>query len=199
MSDGSGARLSVRRLTTATGYVSLGLLVITLVLGPINLLRQRGKPVSNYLRRDVGIWTAIFGLAHVVISFQVHRAGDVLGYFVEDGRLLLDSFGLANYTGLAATAILAGLAALSNDAVLRRLKAKPWKRLQRLNYALFALVVAHALLYGALGRPTSPFTLLLGVSVAIVFAGQAAGVWLWRRRSDRRLAVGVARPAPSAT
>ena len=35
----------------------------------------------------------------------------------------------------------------------------PWsaKRLQRLNYVLFALVIAHAFFYGALGRTPTPF------------------------------------------
>ena len=36
--------------------------------------------------------------------------------------------------------------------------------------------------YGALLRRTSPFTLLLGLSVIGVFVGQGVGVWLWRRR-----------------
>ncbi|MBI2404154.1 MAG: hypothetical protein HYV20_15745, partial [Gemmatimonadetes bacterium] len=66
--------------------------------------------------------------------------------------------------------------------------ARRWKRLQHLNYALFALVIAHAFFYGALLRVTSPFTLLLGLSVIVVFVGQAVGVWLWRRRSSRSAA-----------
>jgi hypothetical protein len=50
---------------------------------------------------------------------------------------------------------------ISSDFAPRKLKAVPWKRLQRLNYALFALVIAHAIFYGALLRATSPSTLLL--------------------------------------
>jgi sulfoxide reductase heme-binding subunit YedZ len=84
--------------------------------------------------------------------------------------------------------IVIGLLAISSDLALRRLKAGRWKWLQRLNYVLFALVVAHAFFYGALLRVTSPFTLLLGLSVLAVFVGQAVGVWLWRRRSARRTA-----------
>ena len=81
--------------------------------------------------------------------------------------------------------IVVGLLALSSDFALRKLRARPWKWLQRLNYALFALVVAHAIYYGALLRVTSPSTLLLGLSVIAVFIGQAMGVWLWRRRFSR--------------
>jgi DMSO/TMAO reductase YedYZ heme-binding membrane subunit len=84
---------------------------------------------------------------------------------------------------LAALLIVVGLFAPSNDRSLRELKATRWKNLQRLNYALFALVVLHAFFYGALLRMTSPFTLLLVVIVIVVLAGQAVGIWLWRRRA----------------
>jgi hypothetical protein len=33
-----------RRLTTATGYVALGLLALTLLIGPVNLLLRRRIP-----------------------------------------------------------------------------------------------------------------------------------------------------------
>jgi DMSO/TMAO reductase YedYZ heme-binding membrane subunit len=77
------------------------------------------------------------------------------------------------------------LLATSSDAALRKLKAGPWKQIQRLNYALFALVLLHAFFYGALLRASSPYTLLLGLSVLAVFAGQAVGIRLWRRRHSR--------------
>lgn len=84
--------------------------------------------------------------------------------------------------------IVVGLLALSTDGSLRELKARRWKNLQRLNYALFALVVLHAFSYGALLRMTSPFTLLLSFIVIAVFVGQAVGIWLWRRRHARTAA-----------
>jgi sulfoxide reductase heme-binding subunit YedZ len=179
-------RSFVRRFTTATGYVATGLLAVTLLIGPINLFRRKRNPVSSYLRRDVGAWTACFSIVHVFIGFQVHaRLADFLTYFLApDGSPLTNSFGLGNWTGLAATVIVVGLLAISSNFALRKLTAKPWKRLQRLNYALFALVVAHAVFYGALSRATSLFTLLLAMSVVVVFVGQAAGVWLWRRRQS---------------
>ena len=108
-----------------------------------------------------------------------------LDYFVAAGRPLTNSFGLGNWTGLAALVIVVGLLALSTDRALRELKATRWKRLQRLNYALFALVGLHAFFYGALLRMTSPFTLLLLCIVIAVFAAQAVGIWLWRRRSPK--------------
>src|SRR5919106_48855 len=180
-----------RRFTVATGYVALALLGLTLLIGPANLLLRRRNPVSSYLRRDVGAWTAVFSGVHVVVSLKVHGSGaigDFLHFFVVDGDPLTNSFGWGNWTGLAALVTVAGLLALSSDAVLRKLKARNWKLLQRLNYVLFALVIVHAFFYGALLRETSPYTILLGLVVIAVVAGQLIGVWLYRRRYSRRQA-----------
>src|SRR5919197_5181120 len=66
-------RLDTRRFTVATAYVATGLLVLTLLIGPANLLLRRRNPVSSYLRRDVGTWTALFSVIHVFYGLQVHR------------------------------------------------------------------------------------------------------------------------------
>jgi sulfoxide reductase heme-binding subunit YedZ len=194
--DGGGQQslsflgLSNRGFTVATGYLALALLAVTLLIGPANLLLRRRNPVSSYLRRDVGAWTAIFSVIHVLYGLQVHdRLSDFLNYFVTPaGSPLTNSFGLGNWTGLAATVIVVGLLALSSDAALRKLKAKNWKRLQRVNYALFALIIVHAFFYGAFMRTDSPYTLLLLLSVIAVGVGQLVGVGLYRRRYVRRRA-----------
>ncbi|MGH2588183.1 MAG: ferric reductase-like transmembrane domain-containing protein, partial [Dehalococcoidia bacterium] len=183
--------LSARRFTVASGYVALVLLGLTLLVGPVNLLLRRRRPVSNYLARDVGTWAAVFSVVHVIYGVEVHGGltlSGVLNMFILDGSPLTNSFGLANWTGLAATVIVVGLLAISSNFALRKLRARTWKNLQRLNYALFALVIVHAFFYGALLRLESPFTLLLGLSVIAVFVGQAVGIWLWRRRYARTAA-----------
>jgi sulfoxide reductase heme-binding subunit YedZ len=183
--------ISVSQLVVATGYVALGLLGLTLLIGPANLLLRKRNPVSSYLRRDVGAWTAIASVVHVILGFQVRRDSgsfSFLAFFVADGRPLTTSFGLGNWTGLAALVIVVGLLAISTDSSLRELKARRWKSLQRLNYALFVLVVLHAVFYGALLRMTAPLTLLLILTVIAVVLGQAAGIWLWRRRHARTAA-----------
>jgi methionine sulfoxide reductase heme-binding subunit len=182
---------SLSLFTIATGYVATILLALTLLIGPANLLLRRRNPLSSYLRRDLGTWTAIFSVAHVIVGFQVRGDGGTFGFvefFVAEARPLVDSFGLGNWAGLAALVIVAGLLAVSTDRSIRELKAERWKNLQRLNYTLFALVVLHALFYGALSRPASPFTLLLLSTVLAVLAGQAVGIWLHRQRRFARAA-----------
>jgi sulfoxide reductase heme-binding subunit YedZ len=186
---------SLSLFTIATGYVATLLLALTLLIGPANLLLGRRNPVSSYLRRDLGTWTAIFSVVHVIVGFQVRGDGGpfaFLDFFVADGKPLIDSFGLGNWTGLAALVLVAGLLALSTNRSIRELKAERWKNLQRLNYTLFALVVLHAVFYGALSRPESPFTVLLVAIVTAVFAGQGLGIWLYRRRRYGRTAIGSA-------
>lgn len=183
-----GRRLFDQRLTVATGYVATALLGVTLLIGPGNLLLRKRNPISSYLRRDIGMWVAGVSVVHVIYGALLHSGGQLSGllsYFIADGSPLLNSFGLGNWTGLAATLVVVGLLTISSDLALRTLKAGPWKWLQRLNYFLFALVVAHAIFYGALLRATSPFTILLVGGVIAVFAGQAMGIWLWRRSAHR--------------
>jgi sulfoxide reductase heme-binding subunit YedZ len=186
--DRNQNRLLMARFTTATGYIGLGLLGLTLLIGPANLLLRRRLPISTYLTRDVGIWAAIVSVIHVAIGLFVHGPPAPLiqrilfYFFAPNGTPLTNDFGWGNWTGLAATVIVVGLLAISSDAALRKLKARHWKNLQRLNYALFGLVIAHAIFYGALRRITTIPTILLGIIVSLVFIGQMMGVWLWRQR-----------------
>jgi methionine sulfoxide reductase heme-binding subunit len=185
-------RLSIARLVDSTGYVALALLAISLLIGPANLLLRRRNPVSTYFRRDVGTWTAIVSVFHVLVAFQVHGGGgggmsSFLDFFFVGGKPLLGSFGLGNWTGLSALVLVVGLLAISTDRSIRELRARRWKNLQRLNYALFGLVVLHAFFYRAFLGARSPLTLPLFFTVIAVLAGQAVGVWLWRRRYSRAL------------
>lgn len=178
----------VRVLTIASGYLSLLYLVVTLLIGPIQLIRKKRKrnPVNINLRRDIGIWTALVGLVHVIAGFQVHLQGQILLYFFNDTadfQPRFNLFGVSNYLGLIATVILLLLLFLSNDISLRRLKAGRWKNLQRLNYALIILVLAHTIGYESLPNQAftvQTFTLLLTL---LLLAFQAAGYFLTRARS----------------
>ena len=171
----------------ATAYVSLALLVATLATGPINLLRRQPNPVSTDLRRDLGIWAFVLGLAHTVVGLQVHMKSMWFYFFreitgPEAWSLRWDQFGLANYTGLAATLLLVFLAALSNDFLLKRLGAPRWKNLQRWNYSLFSLVLVHGILYQLIEKRSMPWPVWFGALVLAAVILQVAGIAAtWRR------------------
>ncbi len=175
----TATRNFLEQLSISTGYLALGFVGLTLLLGSLNLLLRRRNPVSSYLRRDIGMWAAAAIVAHVILG--VRSMGiNFYYFFIDEGRPRVNSFGWGNWTGLVALVIVVGLLTISTDRSLRELKAKRWKSLQRLNYVLFAMSVLHAFFYGALLRATSPFTLVLFFIVGAVFAAQASGIWLWR-------------------
>jgi sulfoxide reductase heme-binding subunit YedZ len=160
------------KLSMATAYASLLGLVVSLGIGPWNLLRRRPNPVSSYLRRDVGIWAGIVAVLHVVVGLQVHMGGRIWVYFFypEPHTIPLrhDLFGLTNYAGLAATLILLLLLAISNNRSLRALGPTRWKTWQRWNYAVAILTVLHGMVYQWLEKRQIGFVLLYA---AIVLAG----------------------------
>jgi sulfoxide reductase heme-binding subunit YedZ len=176
-------------MTLAFGYLSLLLLALTLLIGPLRLAldrRRRRNPVNLDLRRDVGIWAGITGLLHVVFGFQQRFGGDILRFFLArtaDGwRLLGGTLGAANHVGLLATLILVALLATSNDLSLRRLKGPRWKTLQRLNYALFGFAVLHTVLYQAISGREGAFATAVVVETLVTVVGQFAGLTLVQAR-----------------
>lgn len=177
-----GSRDSLFRASMASAYASLGLLGATLILGPVNILRARPNPVSTYLRRDVGIWAALLALGHVVFGLQVHMSGRFWLYFVypaDEAHVLPvrhDLFGLANYTGLAATLVLVLLLILSNNASLRALGRRRWKGLQRWNYGAFALIGVHGIAYQVLERREFLFVEIGFAVMLAVVTLQVAGL-----------------------
>lgn len=168
------------------GYISLAFIALTLLIGPINLLRQRRNPVSINLRRDVGIWAGITGCLHIVFALQLHFQGQVWFYFfapVDGGfRPLLNRFGIANWLGLAAAVILVLLLLTSNTLSLRRLKGKRWKQLQRLNYGLAVLVLLHTLLLQGNGQRQPIFMYVVLLMTLLVMVVQWWGMGLYRSR-----------------
>jgi sulfoxide reductase heme-binding subunit YedZ len=179
-------------LTIGMGYLSLALIGVSLVIGPLNLLWRRHNPVNIDLRRDVGIWAGLTGCLHVVCGFQIHMQGQVLLYFLQPRmnggfRLLTNPFGLANDVGLIATILLILLLVISNDLSLRRLKGRRWKSLQRYNYLLFALAVLHTFVYQTISHRDHFFTALALAVTALTLLAQLIGITLYRaRRSSRQ-------------
>ena len=182
----------VFRWSMATAYIGLWLLGATLITGPLNILRRRPNLVSTDLRRDLGIWAGVLAVAHFLIGWQVHMKHRYL-YWLEEvkGSTALrprtDLFGFANYTGLAAVLIALLLLALSNDYFLRTLGSDRWKRLQRWNYALFALVLLHGVAFQVIEKRKLPFVIALSI---LVLTSLLLQLLVYRRRRAARRASG---------
>ena len=169
-------------VSLATAYLSLSCLTGALVIGPFQVLSGRRPPLSSNLRRDLGIWTAIFALIHVAFGLLVHMGGRIGQYFfrpVHAGAMPIprvDAFGLANDSGLVATAILTVLLAISSNRALRLLGAERWKAWQRSSYVAAVLTAVHAAVYQLLDRRDWPFVaacwMLFGVMLALQYAGR---------------------------
>lgn len=170
------------RVSFATAYMSLALLVASLAIGPLRLLSGRRSPPSIDLRRDVGVCAGLFAIAHVITGLQVHMSGAMWKYFLDPNRgpltivPRLDGFGFANYTGLAATVIVLVLVAISNDLAVRRLGVARWKRIQRLSYGAAAFVTVHAAAYQWLDRRGIAYVLVSVLLVVATLIVQIAGV-----------------------
>jgi methionine sulfoxide reductase heme-binding subunit len=169
------------RWSVTSAYVSLVLLAVTLVVGPVNVIRRRPNPVSTDLRRDLGIWSGVTALVHVVAGLQVHLRGHMWQYFLTPDLPHLprhDAFGLSNYSGLAAAGLLVLLLTISSDRALGRLGTNTWKRVQRWAYAAGGLVVVHGALYQFIEKRDGLYSAVLsGVTLAI-----GVGQWLGYRR-----------------
>jgi sulfoxide reductase heme-binding subunit YedZ len=170
------------RWSMATGYTSVALIGLALVLGPWWVSQGRRVPVSTDVRRDVGLWGAAFGLAHVATGLKVHMGGDMLNYFVYRARdgvhrlpIRLDPFGITNWTGLAATLLLILLVVISNDRSLRALGTARWKRLQQSTYVAAVLIGLHGLAFQYMDRRTPAFVVVFLLLMGIVLAFQTYG------------------------
>lgn len=170
----------ISRASFATAYPALVLLAITLVIGPWNVLGKRRNPVSSDLRRDIAIWAGILSIVHSVVGQNVHLRGRPWLYYVVETKQhhfvpALNRFGFSNYAGLISALFIIGLLATSNDYSLRALGTPQWKKLQRWNYAAFALAAAHTIGYQIPEKKGLAFHLTAYVCIGITVALQAAG------------------------
>ena len=75
-------RDAITVITDASGYISLILITISLIIGPLNLLLNRKNPGSTYFRRDIGITGGLLAVIHSVAGLFVHFRGNNWQYFV---------------------------------------------------------------------------------------------------------------------
>jgi len=169
----------------STGYISLILLALSLVIGSINLALKRNNPISSYFRRDLGIYGGLLALLHSITGLFVHLRGNMWQYFffkTEQGySIRLDDFGIANYTGLISAFLILLLIVTSNDYSIRKLNPVKWKNLQRLTYLMFAIALLHSVYYRLVGNDLNRVYYLYLPLLAIILIFQLMGVGLKTR------------------
>ena len=170
---------TTQELSLLLGYTSLVALGVTLALGPLNVLARRPNPRSTDLRRDVGLWSAATGIVHIGFALQHHLDGVVAQYFFDDGRVALGSFpttafGRSNWLGVVAAAIIAVLAATSNDRSVRAL-GRRWTSIHRSTYVLAAVILVHSVLFWRVEQRMFAIRIATGALAVGVFALQVRG------------------------
>lgn len=183
---------AIATITDVTGYACLVLILLTLAIGPWRLVRGKPNPVSSDLTRDVGIAAGVLGIVHVGCSLWVHLTGvypslprRVIEYFFSTGDL---KFSVANVLGGVGLVILVVLTIISSDRALRRFGRARWKLLQRSNYALVILVLAHTSLFWLVLDRSSRIIVVTLIAAGIVLALQLRGIGLYRARRAARTA-----------
>jgi methionine sulfoxide reductase heme-binding subunit len=175
-------RDTITFVTQASGFVSIIILSISLIIGSINLLLKNKNPISTYLRRDISIIGGILAVIHSIAGLFVHLRGKNWQYFLNKTEvgysIRLDNFGLANYTGLVSTLIIILLLIISNDYLLKKLNPNKWKNIQRLSYLMFILIIIHCYFYriGKENLNLIYFFYLPLITIVVTF--QMIGVWL---------------------
>ncbi|MFN0074217.1 MAG: hypothetical protein ACKVVP_22275 [Chloroflexota bacterium] len=169
----SGARM----LGRGFGYASIFLLLLTLSISSWMALRGRRAPLSSMARRDIGIWTAITGGIHALLSWMgspdiaLLHATEPTTHEMTQWALIAGDRRLGIIVGV----ILAGLLVLSNDRAIRALGARSWKVLQRMTYPLIALVCIHALGHQALDERDLGWGIVLLILVLATIASRVLG------------------------
>jgi len=169
------------RVSLALSWACLLLLAGALAIGPLHALRT-GRPLLNHLlRRDLGTWGALCGLAHLALAFAISMTPAYIQSWV-DGALAWPApsvrrslYFWAVVGSLVIAALFVLLVGLSSNRALALIGARWWKRLQRLAYLAFALTVAHAAAFQVI-ESRSPWLVALLAAVTVgVLALQLAG------------------------
>lgn len=138
-------------IARTTGYISIILLAVSLIIGPANVIMNYRNPASAYLRRDISITGGVLAVIHSITGLFVHLRGRSWEYFFHKTgngyAIRVDSFGLANYSGLISTLIIILLIIISNEYFLKKMKPSNWKNIQRLSYLMFVLAIIHSIFY----------------------------------------------------
>ena len=187
-SDAAHDLTGTGRMSIGAAYAGLIFLAASLMVGPFYVMAKKSLPLSSYLRRDLGIWAAIWGLVHTFVGLTVYFPGQMLNYFIFPPEALkavpvrLDLFGAGNYIGLGAAILLLILLGVSSNKAIARLTPEKWKNLQQWSYTTGILVVLHGILYQLYEGRIWAFVIAFGLIIAVTLEFQLLGFWLRSRK-----------------
>lgn len=171
------------QLSIVTAYICLLLMACALSVGPLRLyIHKAANPINIYLRRDIGIWAAVFGLVHLFLATSSSMTSEYIQRYVDVATQGLSEsarsglFLWGSVTAFVAGLLLLLLLCLSNDTLLRLLGMRWWKRLQRLAYLAFALTLAHGVMFQILESRGLVLVGLLLIVALTVLALQLFGM-----------------------
>jgi len=192
----------MHRWNRAFADASLGLLVITMSIGPLSRLWPALLRVVAY-RRETGIYATLLAAVHTIIILEGWVEWDfarLFGYEMnpQTGEYVMfqHGFGLANLTGIAALAYALVLMSTSNDRSIRMLGSSVWKFLQNAATVLWGLALLHTayflfMHFLSFHRPMPepnplqwPF-LAAVLSVLLLRAAAFRSTWSKKRNSSR--------------
>lgn len=171
---GASAALAV---STADVLGSASLLAFVLMLAVTPVHTATGWTWHLPLRRDLGL--VMFATALLDLTIAAATTGDTFAGGVP-GRIAGRSFLLV---GTLATVLLVPLAVTANRRAMRRL-GSAWRRLHRLVYVVWGLVLLHLLLLFDLGGPFRA-ALLMSVPLATLRIPAVARWWQAGRAAGR--------------
>ncbi|MDM7956869.1 ferric reductase-like transmembrane domain-containing protein [Blastomonas sp.] len=155
-----------------SGEYSVRLMIVAMMISPLRAVLGRRSWLDWLLAHRRALGVAAFGYGALHLAFYLYDMGD-WGMIAEEAVIF------SIWTGYAAMLIFAAMAATSNAASQRMLKAN-WKRLQRLVYPAAVLIALHWLYVdGEWEAMLAHFVPLLVLEIIRV-------VLMLKRRSARR-------------
>ena len=172
---GGSQEFAVARSSLATAWLCLGLFLAALSIGPVHALRT-GRPLLNDLgRRDLGIFAALTGLAHLWLGTRESMDLIYIGFYVRNPELSMgEAVREALFARGAESGFIVGILvliplAISSNLALRKIGPRWWKRLQRVAYWALGLTVFHGLVFQLLeARHPLIITLMLMLGLGLL-------------------------------
>jgi len=160
----------IETLLHTTGEDALLMLLASLAITPIR--RLTGWNRLQLVRRLIGVWAFVYGLAHFTIYVALDQVGDASAIVEDIATRPFITMGMLAFT------ILLVLAMTSTNGMMRRL-GRNWQRLHRLAYVALVAGVIH-FVWGQKAAISEP---LMWAGWAALLLGARVWFWIKQRRS----------------